>query len=55
MAQKKEEMIFTLLGDLQKSGSEMLLFGIDRLLPPLHSLIGSFDAEGIKEDLAIVD
>lgn len=46
----------TCLGLLPKSGSETLLLCIViLLLSDAHSLIGSIDAEGIKEDIAIVD
>lgn len=49
----KKHNIFTFVGALPKSGSEMLLLGI--LFSPVHSLMGSIETEGINEDTAIVD
>lgn len=46
----------TCLGLLPKSGSETLLLDIVILLPSAaHSLIGSMEADGINDDIAIVD
>ena len=46
----------TCLGVLPKSGSETLLLCIVNLLPSaVHSLMGSIDAEGISDDIAMVD
>lgn len=51
-----KEQLHTCLGVLPKSGSDTLLLDIVILLPSAaHSLIGSIEAEGIKDDIAIVD
>ena len=50
------DKILTCLGVRPKSGSETLLLGMVILLPSaVHSLMGSMDAEGINDDIAIVD
>jgi hypothetical protein len=46
----------TCLGVLPISGSETLLLGFAiLLLSAVHSLMGSIEADGTKDDMAIVD